>query len=969
MNDPEPHQGRILLVDDEALIALSEKKILETYGYEVITAHSGDKAVETAIRDTAVSLVLMDIDLGGGIDGTEAAEQILEQRSLPIVFLTSHAEKEYVDRVKSITNYGYVLKGSGEFVLNESITMALQLFEAHQETAHKEERLSFIVNEAPVGIFQSSSNGTLRRLNSEMARILGFDAPEEALHYYTDIGQQLYVFQQRRNELLKRIEEHGVVRDFRFEIVRVTGEKAYLKVNAHRVPNSGENEMLINAFVIDETERQEAERRLDESQKQYQSVVDLAHEIIVRHDIEGKWTFVNEAACEFFGQSREDLIGQHYMDYVHPDDREEARAAHRTMTDNEEGVQGLVNRSWTPAGYRTVEWNSSPFTDEHGRFSGHQAIGRPLTEETQLRKQAEQEVHEKAEFLQRVTDNVSDTIGVTDLNGNFTYHSKLPPVTGYQEGALVGKNVLDLVHPEDLEESRAAFEEFVAYEQDGRRVEYRFRCADGHYIWFETDGAIIRDEAGTAKEFLFIARDISERKEFEEKLRESEEHYRLLAENIIDIVYKQDLENESPTYVSPSVEKVLGYTPEEALFMRLGDVLTEDSYTRHSKALENAIETREPSPGVTELEVVHKDGHIVPIETHPSLIRDETGAPKAVVSVVRDISQRKKKAKRVEEMYSRLQTVIDNIPFLINEIDVDGRYVLVNEATCKVVGLSKEQVMGKHFKEVLPHETATTFQHRIEQVYTTGKQLTVDDRLNLGGEQQVFRTVLTPILQGRNTIQSVVGIAYDVSHQIEALQRKDLLMRELNHRVKNNLHLVSSLVDLKDSSLGSEVDLSDIRNQINAIAKVHEALQYSDDITHINLKSHVANVLSSVFKSSTGHDITVVNTIPDIAMRTKTALPLGLIINETAANAFKHGFKGQEEPRFTLAMEKDATGENYVLTISNTGRPFPEDVDIENPQGLGLQLVSALVAQLQGTLELHRTPHPVFTIRFPLSER
>ncbi|MFO8064174.1 MAG: response regulator, partial [Spirochaetia bacterium] len=169
MNDPEPHQGRILLVDDEALIALSEKKILETYGYEVITAHSGDKAVETAIRDTAVSLVLMDIDLGGGIDGTEAAEQILEQRSLPIVFLTSHAEKEYVDRVKSITNYGYVLKGSGEFVLNESITMALQLFEAHQETAHKEERLSFIVNEAPVGIFQSSSNGTLRRLNSEMA--------------------------------------------------------------------------------------------------------------------------------------------------------------------------------------------------------------------------------------------------------------------------------------------------------------------------------------------------------------------------------------------------------------------------------------------------------------------------------------------------------------------------------------------------------------------------------------------------------------------------------------------------------------------------------------------------------------------------------------------------------------------------------------------------------------------------------
>ncbi|MFW6387697.1 MAG: PAS domain S-box protein [bacterium] len=380
MSDREIVNGRILLVEDEALIALTEKKVLERHGYEVVTTHSGEQAVRTATEDKEIELVLMDIDLGEGIDGTEAARQILATRALPIVFLTSHAEKEYVSRVKNISNYGYVLKGSGEFVLIESIHMALQLFEAHKETARKEERLSFIVNEAPVGIFRSSSNGTFRYMNREMAHILGFDSPNEALSYYTDIARQMYVSEEHRTELFTRIESEGVVRDFRLEIVRATGARAWIKISAHSVPDSGAPETTMNGFAIDETERHWADQELERSRQQYRSMVDLAQEIIVRHDTEGRWTFVNEAACRFFGQSREELIGQHYMDYLHPDDRTDAKAALNTMVERHERIDKVVNRSWTPSGYRTVEWNSSPFTDEYGRFAGHQAIGRDITD-------------------------------------------------------------------------------------------------------------------------------------------------------------------------------------------------------------------------------------------------------------------------------------------------------------------------------------------------------------------------------------------------------------------------------------------------------------------------------------------------------------------------------------------------------------------------------------------------------------
>jgi two-component sensor histidine kinase len=106
----------------------------------------------------------------------------------------------------------------------------------------------------------------------------------------------------------------------------------------------------------------------------------------------------------------------------------------------------------------------------------------------------------------------------------------------------------------------------------------------------------------------------------------------------------------------------------------------------------------------------------------------------------------------------------------------------------------------------------------------------------------------------------------------------------------------------------------------------------------------------------------------DISIRTKAAVPIGLIINETATNAIKHGFTGEEDARFSVTMEADAEERNYVLTISNTGQPLPEDVDIKNPQTLGLQLIQALVSQLQGTLAVERRPNPTFTIRFPKSQ-
>ncbi len=171
---------RLLLVEDEVLIAMNTALDLEKNGFDVTTVASGEEAVEAVENDFGLDLVLMDIDLGSGIDGTEAAITILSHREIPIVFLTSHSERQIVERVKGITRYGYVLKSSGEFVLLEAINMAFELFEANQKLCAEKERsiqneieLSFIYEHTPVLLLLLDKNRQIYKANAFVANFSG----------------------------------------------------------------------------------------------------------------------------------------------------------------------------------------------------------------------------------------------------------------------------------------------------------------------------------------------------------------------------------------------------------------------------------------------------------------------------------------------------------------------------------------------------------------------------------------------------------------------------------------------------------------------------------------------------------------------------------------------------------------------------------------------------------------------------
>lgn len=155
----------ILLVEDEAIIALAEKAMLERHGYAVLVARSGEEAVAIADSGRELSLILMDINLGAGMDGTQAAELILARHDIPLAFLSSHTEPEVVDKTEGITSYGYIVKNSGETVLLASIRMAFRLFKARAELRDKEEHYRSLFEHDVGAVWVEDFSGFKRRVD------------------------------------------------------------------------------------------------------------------------------------------------------------------------------------------------------------------------------------------------------------------------------------------------------------------------------------------------------------------------------------------------------------------------------------------------------------------------------------------------------------------------------------------------------------------------------------------------------------------------------------------------------------------------------------------------------------------------------------------------------------------------------------------------------------------------------------
>lgn len=222
----------------------------------------------------------------------------------------------------------------------------------------------------------------------------------------------------------------------------------------------------------------------------------------------------------------------------------------------------------------------------------------------------------------------------------------------------------------------------------------------------------------------------------------------------------------------------------------------------------------------------------------------------------------------------------------------------------------------------------------------------------------------------------IIGTHEDISERKQnedalrdAVKAKDLLMQELNHRIKNNLAMISSLLSLKEQQ--TDLSFTDIKGQIDAIKLVHEKIQLQPQITEISLRDYLTDLVQALFTHFAPEPVHLDLNIPPLSVPVKEAVILGLLVNEIATNTVKYGLSAKEKPRFTLKGEwpdrpearcGGDTVQGLTLELSNNGPAFPEAIDPESASSLGMRLISALTGQLGGCWQLTKAPHPLFRI-------
>lgn len=200
----------------------------------------------------------------------------------------------------------------------------------------------------------------------------------------------------------------------------------------------------------------------------------------------------------------------------------------------------------------------------------------------------------------------------------------------------------------------------------------------------------------------------------------------------------------------------------------------------------------------------------------------------------------------------------------------------------------------------------------------------------------------------------------------KTLDQKEMLVREVNHRVKNNLSIISSLINLKIHSIDADIDLSDLVHQVEAVRIIHEKLYKSENISYIEFRHYIQDLLDTLFRPFKSDRIVIENTIEPLHISTKLAVPLALIVNEIATNAIKYGLPNRDRFLFYISLQRDEQSDHYTLTAGDNGAVFPESVDFTNTETLGLRLITSLVAQINGSVELRKSPSPRYTISFPM---
>jgi len=490
----------------------------------------------------------------------------------------------------------------------------------------------------------------------------------------------------------------------------------------------------------------------------------------------------------------------------------------------------------------------------------------------------------------------------------------------------------------------------------------KLRKKNGSEIFAEVRYKDITYKESSAK--ITTMYDLTDKINYELRLRESEERFRISQEispdgfTIMRSVRDKDgsIINFEWEYVNPAAVKILRIPAEELIGAKLLDKLPGNSLELFELYKEE-VNTGKPH----DLEIKYNADNI------DGWFRNMTVKLRDGVAVsFHDITQRKLQQQEIQKKNRDLNNVLERISDAFVAMDREWRVTYLNYTAMKIFS-TDESILGKNFWDAFPIYKGTNFYLDSVRAMQQQEAKVID-----------FEGILTPRWYKISVYPSQEGVsiyAVDITlskayeeHLMSSLKQKETLLKEVHHRIKNNLQIIISILNLQSHYIQDPQALEIFRqsqNRIRSMALIHEKLYKSDNLVLINLENYISDIVKylSATYGVRKDLISIQLDIEQIHLDSNTAISIGLIVNELISNSIKHAFSSQKKGKIVIQAWRK--GNNMNLSVSDDGKGLPFDLNNNHTKTLGLQLVNTLISQLNGTLEYENQSGAEIKICFP----
>jgi PAS domain S-box-containing protein len=529
---------------------------------------------------------------------------------------------------------------------------------------------------------------------------------------------------------------------------------------------------------------------------------------------------------------------------------------------------------------------------------------------------------------------------------------------------------LTSLHAEDREQMKVAVERACRGDVDAAGLESRILRPDGTQRTVWTRLFPVRDRAGTITRIAISSQDITRQKWAWETMRESEERHRLLVEHAPDLISRHTAEGIF-VFASPASRTVLGIAPDELLGRSIADLVHPDDLQgvlRAHRTLRDALLS-----GPLRYRARRPDGTDVLVETTANAIRGPlTDEIREINAVTRKVDDRV----RPGEEPRKTAVIADTARELMALINREYLHEDANEAYCAAHGRRRNELVGQSLRSVWLEETFNAVIKEPVDRCLAGEMVTYESWFTLGSlGRRCLEMRHYPHRNTQGEVTHCVIVGLDVTDRRTAedraratLKEKDVQLKEIHHRVKNNLQVISSLLNLQQNTVSSKESrdlLRESQSRIRSMGLIHEQLYQSDTPGAILLEEYVRSLTRELFRSYGASGISLTLEIEELRLSAETMVPCGLVINELVSNALKHAFPaGRTGTIHCRAMR--TSKDRVALSVADDGVGLPGDLDVRTTSTLGFQLVNMLVKQLRGTMDIVRGDGTTFLITFPV---